>query len=178
MSKGQRIRGVLSGISTILLAFIIFLIPADISFNIIASVLSISLIALGIRELVYYFQMARHMVGGRTLFFLAVIILDFGIFTFTLTDIPSSYLMLYIFATHGFGGAIEILRALEAKRLDSPSWKFDISRGGMDLLVAILCVVFLKHIEVLVYVYSAGLVYSGVTRIISSLRKTEIIYIQ
>lgn len=178
MSSIQRIRGVLSGILMILLSVVIIVFPADLSFEIIAVILSVSLIALGIRELVFFFQLARHMVGGRSLFYLGVVILDLGIFTSTLTDIPNTYLMLYIVATHGFCGVIGILRALEAKRLDSPSWKFDVSRGGVDLLVAILCVVFLKQIAVLVCIYGGGLLYSGITRIISSLRKTEIVYIQ
>ena len=177
MSKLQRIRGVLSGVGSLLLALLIILIPAESSFYIIALVMCISLMVLGVRELVYYFRMARHMVGGRTMFYLGIIILDMGIFTFTLTDIPHTYLMLYILATHGFGGFVEILRALESKRLDSPAWKFDFSRGVIDLLVAVLCVFFLSNVTILNFIYSAGLIYSGIARIVSSFRQTEIVYI-
>ena len=46
-------------------------------FIMIAAILAISMITIGVRYLYYYATMARHMVGGKAILFLGVIILDF-----------------------------------------------------------------------------------------------------
>jgi hypothetical protein len=71
------------------------------------------------------------MVGGKSILYTALIILDLAFFSFALNDIPKFYLMLYLVGTHAFDGAIKILRGMEAKKLESPSWKFTVVTGGM-----------------------------------------------
>ena len=178
MGKMQRIRNVVTGILTIVMSLVMLLLPAEDAFLTAALILSFTLIVRGGWMLIYYFTMARNMVGGRSLLYIGIIITDLGIFTLSLTEIPHFYLMMYLFATHAFGGVIDILRSLEAKRLDSPSWKLNLSKGIVNTAVALLSVVFLRRIGVLVYLYCAGLIYSAVVRIISAFRKTEIVYVQ
>ena len=178
MGKIQRVRNVAEGILLLVMSIVIMILPAEIGFQLAAIVLSVSLFLRGVGMLVYYFTMARNMVGGKLLLYVGIIILDFGMFTITLTDVPHIYLMLYLLATHGFGGVIDILRTLEAKRLESPSWKLNMSQGIVNLAVAVLCIFFLNMTKVLVYLYCAGLIYSAIVRIISAFRKTAIVYIQ
>lgn len=147
----------------------------------IIAILSISLTLYGIRTLIYYFSMARHMVGGRGILYLGVVILDFGIFTMTIADNPTSFVIIYLLAIHLFSGLVDILRALEAKRISAPSWKFKFSSGVVNIVVAIAAFVFgtfLKSLDVIVYIYAAGLIYAAISTIITAFRKTAIAYIQ
>ena len=177
MGKFERVRNVLIGILTIVVSLVMLLLEPEISFLIAAIILSFSLLGMGIRLLIYYFAMARHMVGGKIQLYVGLIVLDFGIFTMTLTDVPHLYLILYLLGTHAFGGVIDILRALEAKRNGS-SWKLKTSQGAVNLIVAILCLFSLGSTKLLVVLYCLGLFYSAVIRIISAFRKTAIVYIQ
>ena len=137
-----------------------------------------TLIVSGIRSLIYYFSMARHMVGGRTVLYRAVIILDIGLFTTSLTNVPLYFMVLYLAGMHGFAGAIDILRALESRKLQTKSWKLTLSQGIINMGIAGVCLTFIGTMEISVLVYGLGLIYSGVMRVIQAFRKTEVIYIQ
>lgn len=177
MTGGRRVTDILVGVLTMLLGFALILFP-EYGLSIAAGILSIALIVYGVRMLIYYCSMARHMVGGRTMLYIAVIVLDLGVFMWTLTDIPKIYIVLYLTAVHAFSGAIDILRGLEAKKYKAPSWRLSTLSGAVNIIVAILCIVFLGSTDMIVYIYSAGLIYSAVTRIITAFRKTAIVYIQ
>ena len=143
-----------------------------------ASILSLSLFVYGIKTLIYYITMTRHMVGGRIMLYLAVVVLDLGMFTMMLTNIPKMYIALYLVVVYAFSGAIDILRALEAKKYQAPSWRFSLISGIINVVIAILCIVFIGSTNMIVYLYSAGLIYSAIARIITAFRKTAIVYIQ
>lgn len=180
MSKIQRTKEVLAGLCMLLGALIMFLFPED-SYILIAFFLSVSLILSGIRALVYYFSMARHMVGGQTMLYKGLIILDLGLFTWTLTDIPQLYVILYLLICHAFAGAVDIMRAMESRRFDSPTWKGNMISGLVNISVATVSVIFgffVHSPDSIIYIYSACLVYSAFVRIVSAFRKTAIIYIQ
>ena len=178
MGKFQRIRSVVSGIFMIALSIVMLLLEPETSFLLAAVILSLTLLIAGVRSLVFYFTMARHMVGGKMLLYVGLIILDFGIFTMTLTDVPHLYLIVYLLVTHAFGGVIDILRTLEARRNGAASWKLNASQGIVNLLVAVLCLFSLHSTRLLMILYCLGLLYSAVVRIISAFRKTAIVYIQ
>ena len=177
MGKLGRIRNVFIGILMLLLSLIMLLLKPEDAFLIAAIILSLALLITGIRLLVFYFTMARHMVGGKIQLYVGLIVLDFGIFTMTLTKIPHLYLILYLLGTHAFGGVINILRALEAKRNGAP-WKLKLSQGVVNLIVAVLCMFSLESTKLLVILYCLGLIYSALVRIISAFRRTSIVYIQ
>ena len=178
MGKLGRIRNVFIGIFMILLSFAMMISDPEDSFLIAAVMLSLALLFTGIRSLAFYFTMARNMVGGKSQLYAGLIVMDFGIFTLMLTEMPHIYLILYLIGTHAFSGAIDILRSLEAKRNGASSWKLKVSQGAVNLIVAVLCLFSLESVRMLVIIYCLGLMYSAAVRIISAFRKTAIVYIQ
>ena len=131
----------------------------------------------GIRSLVYYFTMARHMVGGKYSLYLGVIALDFGMFTLAMSDIPRLYIAIYLMFCHAFSGVIDIMRGLEARSYEG-SWKLTTTHGLVSVFIAIACCVFIRSNMILVYIYAAGLMYSSCIRIITAFRRSAIVYIQ
>lgn len=99
-------------VSLIMIAFAVtlFAFPQE-GIAVVVAVLSAALVIGGIRMFVYYFSMARHMVGGLTILYRAIILLDLGLFTATLNSIPLPYVMLYLASIHAFSGAVGIMRA-------------------------------------------------------------------
>ena len=177
MSSGQRIKNILIGIAIILGALILIAFPED-GIIITASILSLSLFIYGIKTLIYYVTMARHMVGGRIMLYLAVVVLDLGMFTMMLTNIPKIYIVLYLVVVYAFAGVVSILRALEAKRYQAPMWKLSLISGIINVVIAILCIIFMRSTNMIVYLYCAGLIYSAIVRIVTAFRETSIVYIQ
>lgn len=177
MSSGQRIKNILIGVLIILGAVILIAFPED-GLTITAAILSISLFIYGIRKLIYYFTMARHMVGGRIILYLGIIMLDFGMFAMMMTQIPRIYIVIYLVVIYAFDGVIDILRSLEAKKYQASGWQFRLITGIIGIIFAILCIVFINSARVIVYLYSAALIYAAVVKIVTAFRKTAIVYIQ
>ena len=176
MSRGQKINQILIGILIIAVAVILIAFPEE-GLVITSAILSLSLFIYGIKTLIYYLTMARHMVGGRIMLYLAVIVLDFAMFVMMLTSVQKTYLILYLVVVYAFSGVVDILRAMEAKKYQAPSWKLSLISGILCVVVAIACIVFIHSTKVIMYVFCAGLVYSAVVRIVTALRKTEMVYI-
>ena len=107
-----------------------------------------------------------------------IIMIDMGLFTASLTDVPVVYMMLYLVGLHLFSGVIDMMRALEAKRLKSGSWKLQLFEGMVNVILAVLCLLHIRSFAVAVLIYAAGLAWSGLIRIVRALRKTAIAYIQ
>ena len=146
----------------------------------IALILGASLTLYGLRTLVYYFSMARHMVGGKRILYQGLIVFDLGIFTLTMAYNHTVYVILYLLAIHAFAGVVDVMRAMEARRFDGP-WRMDMATGVVNVAIAILAVIcgfFLNSMQDIVYIYASGLIYSAVLKIVNALRKTSIIYIQ
>lgn len=177
MSSGQRIRNVLLGLVTLLLCVVLIVNPEE-GFPVIALVLSVSLVLFGARELVYYFSMARHMVGGKTSLYLGVIVLDLGMFALALDNMPQIYIVLYLLGVHAFSGVIDIMRSREAKRMGASSWRLNMASGAVNIVISAMCVIFLRSPNMIVYIYAAGLIWSACVRIVNACRKTAVVYIQ
>ena len=177
MTKARRVGKVFMGLFLVLLGLSMMVDPDSVYWLIIL-ILGFSLMISGIQSLIYYLSMARHMVGGRASLYRAIIIFDIGIFTLSLTKVPIIFIVLYLAGVHGFKGIIDILRAVEAKRLQAGSWKLNLSHGIINVIMAGLCLAFLGTVEVAVEIYAAGLVYSGIINIIQAFRKTTVVYIQ
>lgn len=177
MTRFQKIKETVFGFIMLGYAVLLFVSPSN-GYTSIIAILSLYFTLMGLRRLIYYFTMARFMVGGRGYLYTAIIMLDFGILTGTLEDVPHYYVLIYLIALHAFSGAIRILRALEARRYGAGSWKVKFSHGIFDVVLAMVCVIFIKHMSMAVIIFSIGLAYSSVLRIISGLRKTKFIYIR
>ena len=179
MSLMQRVRSIVAALLMIAAAVAMLIYP-DNGLAFIALILSVSLTLYGLRTLVYYFSMARHMVGGKRILYRGVIIFDLGIFTLTMVFNHKIYIILYLLAIHAFAGVIDVMRAMEARRFDGP-WRMDMATGVVNVAIAILAVIcgfILNNMQDIVYIYASGLIYSAVLKIVNALRKTSIIYIQ
>lgn len=175
MTKTRRVTNVIAGVLMILCA-LVMAVDADNVYPLVVAIFGISLLISSVRSLIYYISMARYMVGGRTVLYTAVITLDVGLFTLTLTDVPLYCVVLYLAGIHCFAGFVDILRAMESKRLQAPSWKLNFSSGMINIILAGLCLAFIGVVEVAVFVYCAGLFYSGLMRIVQGFRRKKILY--
>lgn len=162
----------------ILSAVIFIVLPAEISLVAIISILAAGLAISGIKDIVFYFTMAKHMVGGKLILFQGVVVLDFALFTLSLSNVPKIYILLYLVWIHAFSGVVEILRANEARKTVEGPWKLKFSHGIINILLAALCLVFIRKLGIAVLIYSGCLVYSAIIRIINACRKTAFILIE
>ena len=143
----------------------------------ITGILGIMLLVMGIRAFIYYFTMAKYMVGGKTALLAAVFLLDLGLFTMTVIDDSQLAILMYLTGWHAFSGLVAVLRAREAKKYKG-SWKLTMALGVGSFLIASLCVVFRHRTDLLVTFFCGGLIYGAVIRIITAFRRTEIVFVQ
>lgn len=177
MTKYQRAESFIVGMIMLLSGAVMLLFPEE-GFNCIAVILGVSLILKGVQSLVYYFVMARFMVGGKAILFTGVMILDFGIFTFSMIDERKIYILIYLIAFHGFSAVVNLLKGVREKTSHTGSWRIDLFQGTGNLLIILVCFLFRQSSEILVFLYCGGLFYSAALRIIGALRRNEIVYIQ
>ena len=159
----------------------LFLIPkedAETGIVIVVLILSLELFVNGIKEIIFYFSMAIHMVGGKRALYRGVIILELALFTMSLYRVPQIFVLLYLIGIHAFSGGVEIMRAMEAKKNESSSYKLKLIQGIMDLLMAACCLIFIKVGNIAIYIYAVGIINSAVMKIVSAFRKTAVVYIQ
>ncbi len=179
MNQFQRLKGVFAGILILIFAIVIMLVPEE-GYDSVASVISILLLLYGFRLLWYYFSMARHMVGGKSTLYQAVIILDLALFTGSIASMNSFIILVYLLGVFAFSGMINVLRAFEARRVGG-SWKSKLFTGCIGVLFALLSLILgmiLGDRSILVYGFSISLIYAGMVRIINAFRKTAIAYFQ
>ena len=178
MKYVQRIKYIFEGLCMIGASALMLYSPDD-GYILVAAILSVSLFIRGVSQLIYYFSMARHMVGGKMILYRAVLFLDLGILIMSTIDIPRLYIIMYLLVAHAFAGAIDVLRAFEARKLGA-AWKNTLTFGIANILLATLPLVggiFFDSARIIVYLYSAGLIYSGIVRIVSAFRRTSILFV-
>ena len=180
MTSIQRIEKILIGLLMLACCAVMVYKP-DVGFYVVAMILSLSLLVYALRCIIFYLTMARHMVGGKSILFRGIIVLDLAVFTISMVDDPTLYIILYLLGIHAFAGLTDVLRALEARRFGAPSWRWSMLYGIGNLMVAVMAVVagvFLSDTRELVYLYAGCLFYSACVQIASAFRKTAIVYIQ
>ena len=118
------------------------------------------------------------MVGGKLILFIGAVFFDFGFFTLTLSDESKLFVLAYLLGFHAFAGLVNVLRALEAKRYKSTSWRINMAQGVASILTVVICMIFSRNETLLVYCYCAGMIYSAALRIYSVFRRTAVVYIQ
>lgn len=180
MSHLQRIRSVISGISLLLLSLLLLLLPKE-YYVIITGIISLMLLFYGTRQLIYYLRMARHMVGGKIILYEAIIILDLGLFTYSLYDDKSITILIYLLVIYAFSGFVDILRSFEEKNNGSRRWKRKLITGIIMVIFALALVIIgiiMRDTVILKYGFCISLVYAAGRRIANGFRKTSIVYIQ
>jgi hypothetical protein len=178
MNGFQRVKGVLFGLVMLAVAILFILFPSDEMYMAIVSILSLGLAIAGIKDIIFYFTMARHMIGGKMILIQGVIILDFAIITGSLATVPKIFILLYLIGIHAFSGVVEVLRAMEAKRTVEGPWKLKLSHGIINFILAIACLIFIRKSNTALLIYSLGLIYSAIVRIFSAFRRTSFILIE
>ena len=179
MTFANRIGKILSALVSAFTAWIMIDIGEN-GFYLVSLLLSLALIVFGLRNIIYYLSMARHMVNGKSILYLGVITLDFGVFTLSVSDSHGVFIVLYLLGAHAFSGLVDILRAREARQFESPSWRISLAEGIANIGVAIAAVVtgfFLGNMRGLTLIYAAGLIYTAFLNLLSAFRRTSIVYI-
>lgn len=176
MTKWQRINYILGGVVTFLLIPILLIDP-EVGCALIVVLLGLTAALKGARMLIYYAAMARYMVGGKMILFEGIILLDFGIFTLSVANIPTQYIMLYLLMGRLFYGLIDILRAREMYKRKLVSWQFKLLMGAGNISIGILCLAQLGSNAMAVYIYCVGIAWSALGRIASAFRRSAVVYV-
>ena len=177
MNKTQRVLQIFAGLLQLLGALILLIIPEN-GLLIVLLILSLMFVYYGIKDIVRYFTMTRFMVGGRQILFRGVIVLNFGIFSYSLASASSLYIAIYLIGLYAFDGIVDVLRAREAKQLQSGHWKLRMTEGIIKILLGIACIVFMGSEKMLIVMFAVSLTYSAIWRIVSAFRRTSVIYVQ
>ncbi len=177
MTRFQRIENIILGIVMLAASLVVLAEPED-GLVYISVFLCISLGAMGARYLIYYFRMARNMVGGKAFLFVGILFLDLSLLTYSIADEPRWSIAFYLLGFHVFSGAVNIFKAIKEKQYRSPSWRIDMGQGVGNILIFLFCLFHLRSAEYLTLIYCGGLFYSAVLRILSAFRRTAIVYIQ
>lgn len=176
MTSGKRIGNFLIGLLMILVGGMVLIDPNE-GYGVAVAVLQLLLLFYGIKHLVYYFSLARFMVGGITVFYKGIVLLDLALFAFLMDDLPRRVVMLYLVGMMGFAGLVDILKSFESKRIEAPSWKYTFSYGLLKILIAFTGLFFINSFRMLSYIYCIGMFHGAISRIVTACRKTAIVYI-
>ena len=177
MTSLQRIKTFFIGAFRIVIGALLMYFPKE-AFPFVTSILGLALMVWGIKHLYYYFTMARFMVDGRIILILGVILLDLGVLSASLVDVPKIYIILYLIIIHAFSGIIQILRTAESMRYGAKSWRLNLAHGVFEIAIVIACFIFIKNPGTVAFIFGIGLINSGIISIITSFRKSALVYIQ
>ena len=180
MTRSRRVIDVLFGIVMFLAGFAFF--ASSVKYSIIAMLVLIQLgmTIRGIRALYYYLTMAKYMVGGKSVLFRSLILLDLGTLAGALIGQSIIFAVIYLALLHAFDGVVSVFRANESRSYGA-HWGLKMTYGVTNILIALAVVLgaaLFRQPVVVIYIYGAGLMYSAVLRIASAFKRTNIVYIQ
>lgn len=180
MSRSKRVIGVLSGMVMFLVGGMFFFLDMGICIVVMLSLIQIGMTIRGMRTMYYYLTMARFMVGGKNVLYRSLILLDLGTVAGSLVEHEMIYAVIYLAFLHFSAGVISAFRANESRNYGS-RWRLKMAYGVTNILISIAVIAgaaVFKQPLVMIYIYGAGLMYSGVLRIASAFRRTSIVFIQ
>lgn len=177
MSKTKRVWNIFVAFFTIFGALVLMLVP-DLAFSLIAACVGLMLTLRGLKFLIYYVTHAQHMVGGKRLLLVGLILFDMGVFASLIYDQTQFLTIIYVIAIHIVWVVLRFARAVSNKGDGNPGWKIDLAQGIGNLIQVILCLVFINSIEIPVFIYCIGVIYTAVLKIIASCKRTAIVYVQ
>ena len=173
----RNIKDILIGVLMAAVSIMLLFSNTGFEYMVVALILAVALIVRGIRCLIFYFTMAKHMVGGKKQLYRGILLLDIGGFTSSLYIMHPGYLMFYLVIIYTFNGVIDIARAIEAKKYQA-SWRLKLVSGIINMAIGMVCFNFLQQIDLAVLFFSLWILYSAVMRIVFAFRKKAIVYIQ
>lgn len=150
---------------------------SSLAYAIVLTILSVALLVQGIRMIIFYFTMAKHMTGGRFILYRGILLTDLGLFTMSLQNVPVTYIMVYLIGLLAFSGAVDVFGAVDARKIHA-HWKMRFIRGAVTIIFAVYALLNLNTPKYCVYIYSASLFYNALMYLISAFRRTELIMIQ
>lgn len=169
MTKRQKIKNIMKALFNILLAVIMMLVP-EMGYALVMLILAFGLLLYGLKKIIYFFTMARHMVGGKMVLYRGIILFDLGAFGIALSDIPKFYIMIYLMGSIIFTGIIDILRAFEKKKV-GVGFRLKFIQGFVCIAIGVLGLCFSYDSNYVVYFYCLGLLYSAAVCIAETFRK-------
>lgn len=179
MTLFRRIRDILISALMLLIAFQLIAFPKY-SYAIVAIIVSLSLYLYSFKLLWYYFTMARHMVGGKSILIQAVILIDAALLIDAMIPVSSLAVVFYLLGIFAFTGVVDILKAIEDKKMGA-TWKLKFILGIIIILFAVALLIsglFYANTTFLVYGYSISLIFSALIRLVTAFRKTSVVYLQ
>lgn len=180
MTKPGRALNLITGLLMIGVGVLLVLLPGK-GLYAVAIIISTVISLRGFQKLWYYFTMARFMVGGRYALYQGILYLDAGLLTAAMADNQPLPLILYIAGMQAFAGAVDVLRSIDTRKLGSSRWKYQLAYGLFEIALAAAVAVsgLYYHSTLLaVFAYAAGVVLTGINRIINAFRKSTVVYIQ
>ena len=176
MTKMKKVLNLLLGLYLILMGLGMILLPEQ-GVGVAMTLMSLILVVIGIRGLILYFTMAKHMVGGKSILYLNMVLLDFGLVSASMVSQSKLFILAYLIAAHAFTGVVGLLRANEERRYGVGSWKFKYVYAIFNLAIVLACLFFFKSVDTLVRVYGIGIILSGAGEILKIARKEEVVYV-
>ena len=175
MGKLARIKDLIISIFMIVFAFVLLIWP-QYGPPVIMVIFGAALLFYGIYSLIFYCTRAVHMVGGKSVFYKSVLLMDLGVFMLSAFKGSERLVMLYLLVLLAASGAIDIVRALEFRK-QGAGWVLRAIAGVVTILLLIVGFIYRKDPSTMVYVFCIGLLYSAATRIVAVFRKTAVVYI-
>jgi uncharacterized membrane protein HdeD (DUF308 family) len=87
------------------------------------------------------------------------------------------YILIYLAVFFGFAGFVDVVGALSARRDGAHSWKMRFLQGAVNILLVLLCLLFLGNERLVEFIFCFSLVNSAVIKMITAFRRTAVIYI-
>ena len=169
MTAGKRITDILFGLLTIILGLLLFFLPKE-GIYVVLLVLAIIFIVYGVKYIIYFCQMARHMVGGQLMLIMGILLVLIGFFALSLNKFPQKTIMTVLAVTLLIYGVIGILRAIEAKKGGAKKWRFKLFSGVIPVLLGIICIIFSTSDIAMTYVFAIAIILLSISRISNALR--------
>ena len=175
MRKLTRVKNLLIGIVMIVFALLLLIWP-QFGTPMIMLVCGAALLVYGLYSLIFWFTMARNMVGGKWIFYRSILLLDLGAFMLAAYNGSERLIFLYLMVLLAATGAIDLVRALEFRKEGAP-WKLRAIIGAACIAILIAGLIYRKNPNTLVYIFCLGMLASAISRIASVFRKTAVVYI-
>lgn len=177
MGSAKRVTYFLSGLLMMLCSVLVISSP-EAGYQIVLLILELMLLIRGVRQLVFYFSMARFMVGGISIFYRGLLLLDAGLFALNLDNVPRMYTMLYLIGYMLIAGLVDAAYANEERRQRYGRWKYQMFSGTVKIVISFICLFHLGSVEIITAIYGVGLFFSAVSHMVTSFRRSAIVYVQ
>ena len=176
MTKTQKFLTILVSVFYLLCAFLILCRPVD-GYRAVVFILDIALLVMGFSQLIYFFTMARHKVGGLTVLYKSIFLIDMGILIMSYKDSPKKIVMIYLIVLIGIQAAIDIMNAIKGIKIKSDAWKTKLLKGLLSVAVIITCICNINSTETAAIIFAIGLIIEAIAGIVQCFKNTQMLYV-